>query len=187
MQNSLLSNHILDVDAPSTPLDITADVKNTNVQLNWSPSEDNVGVVAYNVYQDGSVVATTSETGHKLVDLSPLTLYSFGVSAVDAAGNESGISTLQVTTGEDETPDTTPPTAPGNLDGTAGAHSVLLFWEASTDDREVKGYVVSVDGFVYDTLAGNAVSVLVNNLDAETLYSFEVYAFDRAGNNSESF
>jgi hypothetical protein len=175
----------LDVDAPSTPLDITADVKNTNVQLNWSPSEDNVGVVAYNVYQDGSVVATTSETGHKLVDLSPLTLYSFGVSAVDAAGNESGISTLQVTTGEDETPDTTPPTAPGNLDGTAGAHSVLLFWEASTDDREVKGYVVSVDGFVYDTLAGNAVSVLVNNLDAETLYSFEVYAFDRAGNNSE--
>jgi hypothetical protein len=76
---------------------------------------------------------------HKLLDLSPLTLYSFGVSAVDAEGNESGISTLQVTTGEDETPDTTPPTAPGNLDGTAGAHSVLLFWEASTDDREVKG------------------------------------------------
>jgi hypothetical protein len=73
MQNSLLSNHILDTDAPSTPLDITAAVKNTNVQLNWSPSEDNVGVVAYNVYQDGSVVATTSETEHKLlVDLSPL-------------------------------------------------------------------------------------------------------------------
>jgi chitodextrinase len=140
MQNNPLSNLILDTDAPSTPLDITAAVKNTNVQLNWSPSQDNVGVVAYNVYQDGSVVATTSEIEHKLlVDLAPLTLYSFGVSAVDAEGNESGISTLQVTTGEDETPDTTPPTAPGNLDGTAGAHSVLLFWEASTDDREVKG------------------------------------------------
>jgi hypothetical protein len=36
----------MDADAPSTPLDITANVKNTNVQLNWSPSQDNVGVVA---------------------------------------------------------------------------------------------------------------------------------------------
>jgi hypothetical protein len=86
--------------------------KNTNVQLNWSPSQDNVGVVVYNVYQDGSVVATTSETEHKLLGSVATYFVFFGVSAVDAEGNESGISTLQVTTGEDETPDTTPPTHP---------------------------------------------------------------------------
>jgi hypothetical protein len=35
-----------------------------------------------------------------------LTDYVFGVSAVDAAGNESLITTLKVTSGLDETPDT---------------------------------------------------------------------------------
>lgn len=175
---------VTDTVSPASPLNLKAAVDHTTVDLSWSPSEDNVGVVSYNVYQNGNIVATTTAVNNQFNDLAPQTDYVFGVSAVDAAGNESGVSTLNVTTGEDETPDTTPPTAPGNLSGTAGAHSVLLSWEASVDDRGVKGYVVLVDGVVFDTLSGTAVSVLVNNLDAETPYSFEVYAFDNAGNNS---
>lgn len=174
-----------DTEAPTTPLDLTASVLYTNIDLSWSPSDDNVGVTAYNVYQDGAKIATTAEVTYKLTDLTPLTEYELGVSAVDAAGNESSVSTIQVTSGEDETPDTTPPSAPGNLSGIAGANSVLLTWEPSVDDRQVKGYEVSVDGFHFDSLPGNATSVLVNGLDPETLYSFEIYAFDNAGNNSD--
>ena len=174
-----------DTEAPSTPLNLVAAVDHTNIGLSWSPSTDNVGVTAYNVYQDGAIIATTSDVTHRLTGLTPQTKYILGVSAVDAAGNESGISTLEVTSGEDETPDTTPPTVPGNLSGVTGAHSVLLSWDPSVDDRGVKGYVVSVDGTVFDTLSGNITSVLVDGLDAETPYSFEVYSFDKAGNNSD--
>ena len=174
-----------DTEAPTSPLDLEASVLYTSIDLSWSPSTDNVAVTGYNVYVDGSKVATTEDLNYALNALTPLTEFELGVSAVDAAGNESSISTLKATSGEDETPDTTPPTAPGNLDGTVGANSVLLSWDASTDDRAVKGYVISVDGTVFDTLAPAATSVLVDGLDPETLYSFEIYAFDNAGNNSE--
>ena len=173
---------VTDAEAPSAPLNLAATVSFNNVTLNWWPSSDNVGVTGYNLYQGGNKVLTTSNTSAYLPGLTPLTLFTFGVSAVDAAGNESLISNLNVTTAEDQTPDVIAPTQPGNLTADAGAYSVLLTWDASTDNTAVKGYVVSVDGFLFDTVT--TTSVLVTGLDPEELYTFEVYAFDNAGNNS---
>ncbi len=174
-----------DTEAPCAPLNLTAEVSFTNVSLAWLPAMDNVGVEAYNVYQDGALVVTTPDLHTSFSALTPLTHFVFGVSAVDAEGNESLITTLNVTSGEDESPDTTPPTAPGNLSGATGSHSVLLSWDASVDDRILGGYVVTVDGTFFDSLAANATSVLINGLDPQTPYSFEIYAFDNAGNNSD--
>lgn len=173
-----------DTEAPCAPLNLAATVTNTTVVLNWLPATDNIGVVAYNVYQDGVVIATTTDLTATIDSLAAQTDFIFGISAVDAAGNESLITTLHVTSGEEATPDVTPPTAPGNLSGTTGAHSVLLTWDASTDDRGVFGYVLTVDGVFYDSLDANATSALVSGLDAETPYTFELYAFDKAGNES---
>ena len=174
-----------DATAPSSPLNLSADVLYTNVTLSWLASTDNVGVAGYNVYQNGAKIATTGATSIALSGLPQLTTFSFGVSAVDAAGNESAVSYLSVTTGEEETPDVTPPTAPGNLTASVGANSALLSWEASTDDRGVKGYVVFLDGTLVDTLPATQTSIFIGGLDAETPYTLEVYAFDNAGNNSE--
>jgi chitodextrinase len=175
---------VTDAEAPCAPLNLAAEVEFNNVGLSWWAAIDNVEVVAYNVYQDGAIIATVEGTSIQLDGLTPLTDFEFAVTAVDAAGNESLPTSINVTTGPDETPDTTPPTAPGNLQGITGAHSVLLSWDPSTDNVIVSGYVVLVDGVVFDTLPGNATSALVNNLDSETPYTFEVYAFDLAGNNS---
>ncbi|MFM7155575.1 MAG: LamG-like jellyroll fold domain-containing protein, partial [Bacteroidota bacterium] len=174
-----------DITAPSSPLNLSADVLYTNVTLSWLASTDNVGVTGYNVYQNGAKIATTGATSLALTGLPQLTTFSFGVSAVDAAGNESSVSYLSVTTGEEETPDVTPPTAPGNLTASVGANSALLSWEASTDDRGVKGYVVFLDGTFVDSLPATQTSIFIGGLDAETPYTLEVYAFDNAGNNSE--
>lgn len=177
---------LADNEAPCAPLNLTAEVTFTNVLLSWLPATDNVGVVAYNVYQDtdDAPIATVSNTALYVTGLTPLTEYLFGVTAVDAAGNESLLTTRVVTSGVDETPDTTPPTAPGNVGGTAAANSVLVTWEASTDDTQVAGYVILVDGVVFDTVSGTTLSVFIDGLDPQTLYTFEVYAFDLAGNNS---
>ncbi len=173
-----------DTERPCAPLNLAADVTFNNVNLHWQPATDNVGVVAYNVYLDDALAATTTETNAYFPQLAPLTDYVFGVTAVDAEGNESIATTLSVTTGPDETPDTTPPTVPGNLSGQASFNSVLLSWEASTDDTKVDGYIVWVDGSYFDSLPGNILSVLVTGLEPQTLYSFEVAAFDLAGNRS---
>jgi hypothetical protein len=173
-----------DTEAPCAPLNLAGDVKFTNVQLTWLPATDNVAVIAYNVYQDGKLIASTPNTGFYVTGLTPLTDYVFGVTAIDAEGNESLMTTLKVTSGPDETPDTTPPTAPGNLTGTAAANSILISWDPSTDDTQVVGYVILVDGVVFDTVPASTLSVFVGGLDPLTLYTFEVYAFDLAGNNS---
>ncbi|MBL7782529.1 MAG: T9SS type A sorting domain-containing protein [Saprospiraceae bacterium] len=173
-----------DTEAPCAPLNLDATVTFTNVDLSWLPAMDNEAVTAYNVYQDGALIGTVASTSFYVSGLTPLTDYVFGVTAVDAAGNESLPSTRKVTSGVDETPDTTPPTAPGNLSGTAASNSVLVTWEASTDDTQVAGYVILVDGVVFDTVSGTTLSIFIGGLDPLTLYTFEVYAFDLAGNNS---
>jgi hypothetical protein len=114
-----------------------------------------------------------------------LTSYEFGVSAVDVAGNESAASFLVLVTGMDETPDITPPSIPTNLAVSAGANSAVFSWDASIDDTAVKGYVVFVDGAYADSLDASELSIFIGGLDPSTLYTFEVYAFDFAGNDSE--
>jgi hypothetical protein len=174
-----------DDESPCAPLDLTASVNFANVELSWALATDNVEVTGYNVYQDGSLIGTVEDLTAYISNLTPLTTFVFGVSALDAAGNESLITTLSVTSGQDETPDTTPPTKPGDLKGNAGANSVLLSWNPSVDDRKLEGYVVLVDGVFFDSLAESAVSVFIGGLDTETAYTFEIYAFDLSGNNSE--
>ena len=173
-----------DTEAPDAPLNLTAEVVFNHVTLSWFPATDNVGVEAYNVYIDGALAATTANTTAYFPNLTPLTEFLFGVTAVDAAGNESLETTRSVTTGPDETPDTTPPTVPGNLTGNPGSNSVLLSWEASTDDTQVAAYVILVDGEVADTVGPNTLSYFAGGLEPLTLYTFEVYAYDLAGNNS---
>ena len=71
--------------------------------------------------------------------------FSFRVKAVDAAGNESALSSA--VTGA-TAPDVTPPTTPGNLRVTATTpSSVSLAWDRSTDSWGF-GYQVLVDGEV---------------------------------------
>ena len=174
-----------DDEAPCAPLDLTAEVVFNNVRLYWLPATDNVGVVAYNVSIDGAPALTTTATTAYFPELPQLTEFLFGVTAVDEAGNESLPTTLRATTGEEETPDVTPPTVPGNLSGSPSFNAVLLSWTASTDDRQVAGYIIWVDGIPYDTVPATSLSILVTELEPQTFYTFEVAAFDLAGNVSD--
>jgi chitodextrinase len=174
-----------DTESPDAPQNLSALVEFTTINLSWTIATDNVGVTAYNVYQDGALARTMNSLSASFSDLIPLTDYVFGVSAIDADGNESLITTLKVTSGEDATPDITPPSKPGNLDGEAGANSVLITWDASTDDRAVAGYVILVDGLFQDSVSNTTLSAFIKDLETETSYTFEVYAFDAAGNDSE--
>ncbi|HZV43108.1 MAG TPA: LamG-like jellyroll fold domain-containing protein, partial [Saprospiraceae bacterium] len=170
---------ITDVTAPSAPLDLTANVEFTHVDLSWLPSMDmESGVAGYNVYVYGEVELTTTDLVASFSGLSPLTSYEFGVSAVDSAGNESTVTTLTVVTGPDPNPDTEAPSAPSNLHITAGSNSVVFSWDASTDNTLVTGYVVSVDGTIADTVYSPTTSLFIGGLDPSTLYTFEVYAYD---------
>ena len=175
---------ITDTQAPSAPLSLSAVVSFTNVTLTWLPSTDNVGVVAYNIFRNNVLIATTTNTSMLISGLTASTKFTFGVTAVDAAGNQSVMSTLQVTSGQDATPDTQAPTTPGNLTAQIGSNSVQLAWLPSTDNRGVVGYIIFQDGSVIDTVLSPTLTKFVGGLTAQTSYTFEVQAYDAAKNKS---
>lgn len=81
-----------DTQAPTVPEGfwVTPSSSSTRMYLAWKPSTDNVGVAGYKVYRNGAHVTTV--TGTDWTDdsgLPPGTTFVYGVSAFDAAGNES--------------------------------------------------------------------------------------------------
>jgi chitodextrinase len=81
------------------------------------------------------------------------------------------------------TSDTTAPSTPSNLAGTAQSSSqVNLSWTASTDNVGVTGYKIFRNGTQVGTATTNSYSD--TGLTASTQYSYTVAAYDAAGNNS---
>jgi hypothetical protein len=79
-----------DTTAPSVPTNLSGTaVSPSAINLSWVASTDNVGVTGYKIYRGGSQLTTTSNTSYSDTGLSPLTPYSYTVSAYDAAGNSS--------------------------------------------------------------------------------------------------
>ena len=87
-----------DTAAPSVPTGLTASVqKGRKVVLSWNASTDNVGVVGYDVYRNGSRIA--GPTGTSYTDRPGRGTFTYQVRARDAAGNVSGPSvSVSVTT-----------------------------------------------------------------------------------------
>nr|WP_246096298.1 family 14 glycosylhydrolase [Paenibacillus sinopodophylli] len=89
-----------DTTAPTIPTNLSSTGKtDTSVSLSWSASTDTVGVSGYELWRNGSKVATTSTNSITHTGLTANTAYSFAVKAYDAAGNVSDASTsITVTT-----------------------------------------------------------------------------------------
>ena len=90
-----------DTAPPSVPAGLTATaVSSTQVNLAWTAASDNVGVVGYTVYRNGSVLQPPSPTTtFQDTTAQPSTSYTYTVDAFDAAGLHSTQSTpAQVTT-----------------------------------------------------------------------------------------
>ncbi len=82
-----------DLTAPETPTGLTAAaVSHSKVRLVWNAAGDNTGTVEYLVYMDGEVEQYAQSVEDTCVFLEPDRTYAFRVSALDAAGNESGLS-----------------------------------------------------------------------------------------------
>ncbi|WP_111683127.1 GEVED domain-containing protein [Winogradskyella tangerina] len=80
-----------DTEAPTTPLNLLASNEtSTSVDLSWEASTDNLSVITYDIYQDGSFIVNVNGTTHQVTGLSPNTVYSYKVRAKDPANNESG-------------------------------------------------------------------------------------------------
>jgi len=171
-----------DITPPSAPANLIWASDGGTVSLTWSPSTDNVGVTAYELYYGSFDLGAFTDTVLTLIGFKSGVPYTFTVKARDLAGNVSVASnqtTVLLAIGQD----TTPPTSPTNLTATrVTSSSIGLSWTASTDDVGVVVYQVLVSGSLAATVTSPAATV--TGLSPSTSYAVTAIALDAAGNRS---
>jgi len=91
---------VLDTEAPSIPTSLSASsITSSTATLSWNASSDNIGVTEYELYQNGTLIGTSSTNNYSITGLTASTQYSYTAKAKDAAGNVSALSnTFNLTT-----------------------------------------------------------------------------------------
>jgi chitodextrinase len=187
----LVVQTVRDVTAPSPPGNLTVGtVTASQVSLSWDASTDDSGIIdLYQVSMSpfGGNVLVTGATSATVVGLAPLTTYTFTVRARDAGWNFSQPSNAVSATTEAST-DTTPPTAPTDLQiGRSHSCEIVVRWTQSTDDQDPQAAIRYrlVDNGIPDPNFS-----FVIGTDRWTSYGFEgtntwvLHAIDSAGNVS---
>ena len=180
-----------DTQAPTqvTGVAISQETENS-FRVSWNASTDNVGVTGYRVYityGSNPPTALQYDTTSLLYDVTGMTTgvqYSVTVSARDAAGNWSTISTtVNVTL---VSSDTTPPTKVLRLilDNSLN-YTVQASWDAATDNVGVTGYEVQYNEDSAGWSAGyltSSTSTSQGGFTGGSYVEVRVRAQDAAGN-----
>ncbi len=174
-----------DNEAPSAVADLSSsNTTSTGTALSWSASTDNVGVVNYEIFQDGVSIANTgTTTTFNVTGLSAGTSYDFTVLAEDAAGNVSAAGNTETVTTSVATDNEAPSAVADLSSSNTTSTGTALSWSASTDNVGVVNYEVFQDG-VSIANTGTTTTFNVTGLSAGTSYDFTVLAEDAAGNVS---
>jgi YD repeat-containing protein len=187
---SALAVNVPDTSKPSAPsIPASVGLDSTNVRITWGPSNDNVGVTAYDVYRcttstcgASTLIATTAGNVLTANDsvLAGITVY-YRIYARDAAGNSSDPSTVVSAM-------TWPPVPTGitvpNIVSTTGAYDVS--WSISSGDSTSTTYELQESKndsnfgspVLYSTLGGT-----VRNVTGRTdgVYYYRVRACNAMG------
>ncbi|MEQ4303999.1 hypothetical protein ABNF97_21900 [Plantactinospora sp. B6F1] len=168
-----------DVSPPTIPAHPRSVFGSQTLTLLWDASSDDRGVTGYEIFSNGSRIATTTGTSHTM-PVPPPMIFTFGIRAVDAAGNSSPFAIVKL----GSLPDSDPPTVPTGLRLTRPQDGYFrLTWNPTRDNVFVAGYEVRQSGSISRvTLVGHPVAYGVYS--GYGSYQFEVRAFDSSGNFS---
>jgi len=192
-----------DTQAPTGVVVTATPVSPTQIDLSWTASTDNVGVVRYEIqryrlpdYTDLDTISVSPlPRYYQHTGLLPGTTYDYRILAYDAAGNHSNAAYATATT-PTIIVDTTPPSTPGSLTATTVSSSQInLSWMASTDTggSGLAGYRVyrcqssGCTNFTNNaTLGPGTTSYSDTGLTPATSYRYYIEAFDGSGNTAQS-
>ncbi|MEJ0086684.1 MAG: fibronectin type III domain-containing protein [Pseudomonadota bacterium] len=193
--SSIVEVATTDTQAPSQPGSLAATVaSSTQINLTWTTSTDNVGVIAYSVERcQGAGCTSFVEVGTPVsasfnsTGLIPGTTYRFQVRARDAVPLYSSYSAVVSAV---TATDSQAPTVPTGVTASAiSPTQINVGWTASTDNVAVTGYVIERcqgTGCASFSQAGTSTTTSFNNtgLTPNTIYRYQIKARDAVPNVS---
>ena len=187
----------IDTTPPTTPvLETVVPVTETQINLAWSTSIDDVLLLGYRLFRDGTQIATTSQTSFSDGGLTPGTLYSYTVDAYDSFYNFSSSSVAMATTtfatpSATTTPTTTPRTTTGtrlmklvSIEVVPAQRSALIRWQNTMNAQYAIrwGRTTSYElGSVSTSLFSLAHETTLDRLEPGTRYWYTILATNNSG------
>jgi len=171
---------IEDTTPPTTPYGIVVNSADIDgVQFSWESSTDNVGVLEYRVYRSGSLLETVNSLSYTDYSVSLNKSYTYTVSAIDEAGNESALSPVFAVL----VADVSPPSVPVGISvQSVTEEEITIAWEPSSDNVGVIEYRVYRMGNPLKTVS--TLSYMDSDVLVGETYSYNVSALDASGNES---
>jgi chitodextrinase len=175
-----------DTIAPSIPSGLTATAISSNqVNLSWVTATDSggSGLAGYQVYLNGTQIATVPTASYVATGLSPSTSYCFTISAYDNAGNVSAQNSQACAT----TLGTVPAAPSGLVAMAASSSQINLTWQDNSNNES--GFIVqrasssSGPWAQIGIVGANVASCAHTGLTASTTYFYRVCAYNASGNS----
>src|SRR3989339_582837 len=161
--------------APTQPQNFKVDSKTDNsVNLSWSNSSDNVGVIYYGIYRNNILIDKTTSLNYTDTNLLVGTTYTYIVKVFDGAGNNSGSALLETTTGGQ--------TQISSLKLLLRTDtSVKIGWTLGAEIPEIVSYEITRNDVVVDTISSLNLDYDDSNVVPFTLYKYIVKGIDNEG------
>ena len=197
---------ISDSTPPGTPsISSVIPVTSSQIDITWGAVTDNHRVAGYQLFRDAVQIATTTLVSFSDTGLSASTTYSYAVRAFDHSGNFSTTSASVATTTlpfsapiATSTPTTTVSSGVHggvgrlmnqtvglvSIDILAKERSVTIDWKTDEYSRyslrwgRTESYEL---GYVQSELFSREHGTMISELDAGTVYEYELIAYDRIG------
>jgi len=183
---SIADEVVFEIEDETAPVPVAyikaTEVTESTVTVTYAGASDDDGVLGYEIHRDGKLIGVTSQTTYTDTELMPDRAYIYTVYPFDLYRNLTSDSPkCEVITPAD----TEKPAAPAGLSiGTRTGSSVTLVWDPAVDNVGVSAYSVFRNG---TEIAQNvsAVQYQDKGLAANTVYRYQIVAYDISGNSSE--
>lgn len=164
-------SEVRDTTPPSAPSGVQAVAGDTTVTISWSAVPD-TDLAKYRVYRDGSLIAEVTGTTYMDANLTNGVTYTYEVSAVDKAGNESPKSAAVTATPMG------PPRSPVLQITSLSQTTVDIAWEPIGN---ADGFRMYRNSLLIAQLPSGSQAFHDSGLSPETEYTYKLVVYNKVG------
>jgi chitodextrinase len=179
-----------DVTPPTVPTDlVVTPVSSKQIDLSWTTSTDDVGVIGYRIYREGNQIGISATNSYSDTGLIGDTTYTYSVSAFDAAMNVSSQSAQVSATTPVPPPDTTAPVISSISASSITTSGATIAWTTNepADTQVEYGFTTAYGNETpLNAAMDTSHSQALADLSDSTLYHYRVKSKDAVGNSSTS-